>query len=710
MDGALPNLREELSLLAGPVMPDGQPSWTLHDPVRNLFFRIDWPTFEILSRWSMGDLRLVVQSSRDSTTLHTAPADVEQVAKFLTENQLLVPVGRDSPERMAERLRAMKSSPWKWLLHHYLFFRLPLWKPDAWLQRWLPVANLFYTAAFGWLTALAFAMAAVLVMRNADAFFATFVDLFNFQGLLAYGVAIFAVKWLHELGHAFTARRLGCRIPTMGVAFLVLWPMAYTDTNETWRLTSHHQRLQVAVAGITTELVIAVWATLAWALLPDGSLRGAAFVLATTSWMATVAINASPFMRFDGYFILADWMDMPNLHARSFALARWKLREWLFALGDPKPEHFAPHKERWLIAFAWATWLYRLLIFLGIAVLVYHFFIKLVGIFLFVVELVWFIALPVSKEIKVWKERWPQIRGREVSRQRMVKSTMVGLLTVSIFLVPWPGRVSASAVLRPVQTWTLYTPGKAQVESLALTEGQNVSADSELVRLYAPDVNTRLRVAEARLQSLAWQAATSGMSEEGRERWLISEEERLGSEADLAAAQEEAARYHLRAPFSGVLRDIDPDIRPGDWVGARVALATLVEPNQVVVETYLEESDVQRLRAGSRGLFVVSGWTGQALPVKVLSVDADAARVLPLGLLDAAAGGHVLTRRQADQRIPERAVFRALLEVNTVEDPDAVPRDGRTWRGTVVLRADAESLAGRYLRQSLSVIFRELGF
>jgi putative peptide zinc metalloprotease protein len=192
--------------------------------------------------------------------------------------------------------------------------------------------------------------------------------------------------------------------------------MAYTDTNDTWRLTSRWQRLLVASAGILTELVIAAWATLAWAFLPDGALRSAAFVLATTSWVATLAINASPFMRFDGYFILSDFLELPNLHERSFALARWRLREWLFDLGEEKPEHFSRRRETGLILFAWAVWIYRLVVFLGIAVLVYHFFIKIVGIFLFMVEIIWFIALPIRHELQAWAKRWPQIRSRPRSR------------------------------------------------------------------------------------------------------------------------------------------------------------------------------------------------------------------------------------------------------------------------------------------------------
>jgi putative peptide zinc metalloprotease protein len=271
------------------------------------------------------------------------------------------------------------------------------------LSRWQGAASLFYNRTFLLLTLAALVLGLAQVVRRWDMFAATLVDTFNWDGLAAYGAALFAVKLLHELGHAFTAKRYGCRVPTMGLAFLVMWPVAYTDTNETWRLTDRLQRLHVACAGIITELMVAAWATLGWVLLPDGAMRSAAFVLATTSWVATLAINASPFMRFDGYFILSDALDLPNLHERSFALARWKLREWLFGLGEDAPEQFGARRQFWLIVFAWATWCYRLVLFVGIAVLVYHFSVKLIGIMLFIVEMLWFVLRPIQRELSAWR-------------------------------------------------------------------------------------------------------------------------------------------------------------------------------------------------------------------------------------------------------------------------------------------------------------------
>ena len=191
------------------MLADGQASWTLHDPTRNLFFRIDWPSFEVLKRWALGDPEQIAQDISDATTLQLEAQDVLGVAQFLVGNQLTQPAGPGSARELADRLHKMQGSALKWLLHHYLFFRIPLLRPDAWLGRWQGVAGLFYSRVFAWMTLAALLLGLTQVLRRWDNFSASLVDTFNWEGLAAYGVALFVVKLLHELGHAFTAKRLG---------------------------------------------------------------------------------------------------------------------------------------------------------------------------------------------------------------------------------------------------------------------------------------------------------------------------------------------------------------------------------------------------------------------------------------------------------------------------------------------------------------------
>lgn len=697
----LPPLREELALLPGPVLADGQPSRTLHDPVRNLFFQIDWAAFEMLSRWHLGEPAAIAAAVARETTLPLQTADVEEMIAFLHENQLLRPQPGAAAE-FAARLRKRRGGLGQRLLHNYLFFRVPLIKPDRWLDRWAPRLDFFYSRRFLYLTLAVLGWGLVEVYRQWEQFIATLVDTLSWQGLASYGATLAAVKILHELGHAFTAKRLGCKVPAMGIAFLVLYPVAYTDTNEVWKLTERRQRLAVVAAGVLTELAVAAWATAAWALLPEGTAKSMAFLLATTTWIATVAINTSPFMRFDGYFLLSDWLEMPNLHARAFSLARWDLRERLFALGNPPPEHFPPPRRLGLILFAYATWMYRLAVFLGIAALVYAFFIKAVGILLFAVEIGWFVLLPFYREAQAWRAAWPVLRQRPRARI----SGAIALAAILLLALPWPTRITASGLLRPEAQFVVYAPPHAKVTDLPVAEGRHVQAGTVLLRLASPDLKSRLDIAMARVERLRWQTSAATFDNEQRAQWQVSQEQLGAAEAEVAAIRADAARYEPAAPFSGTLRDLAPDLRPGAWLSAQEPLARLIADQEQVAVAYLNEEDVGRISVGDAARFYADGPEGPIVSLRVAGVDRDASRALPEPELASLFGGGVAVREKNGQFYPERPIYRVTLKAS------ASPETARqhTWRGKVVISGRPVAPGWRYLRGALVLLRREAGF
>lgn len=698
---SLPPLRDELALLDGPAALDGAPTWSLHDPVRNQFYRIDWSTFEILARWHLGNPEQIAAAIEAETTLSLDEQDVAQVARFLADHQLIRPLGEAGTARLVFQEKARHSTLWQWLLHHYLFFRVPLIRPDRWLVSQLPRVEPFYSATFLRLTLAALALGLYQVVRQWEHFAATLVDTFTWRGAMGYGVALIFVKVLHEFGHAFTARRLGCRVPTMGVAFLVMWPVAYTDVNEAWRLTRRRDRLAVGAAGILTELAVAAWATLAWALLPDGTLRGMAFMLATTTWVATLAINASPFMRFDGYFLLSDYLDFPNLHARSFALARWDLRERLFGLGEAAPEFLPAARRRGLILFAYGVWLYRLILFVGIALLVYHYFFKALGILLFAVEIGWFVALPMWKEIAEWRSRWPEIKAKGGGRGKL----WLPLLLLAVALVPWNFQVSSQGLMRSARHYPLFSPGPAQIEAMPVKPGDPVTAGQTILKLSTDDAEYRRRLAEARFSRLAWQAEVSGLDESLRARQPVTVEEREAARAELAGSTDELKRYTVTAPFDGVLADIAPDLRVGESVGRQQQLGVLIDPKAWEVETYLGDAEVERIAVGDSGRFVPETPGLPTRSLKVVRIDRDATRALPDAMLAVGHGGEILVRERNGQLIPERAVYRVVL---AVQDADAPP--GRVLRGSVTIHGEPKSLAGDFIRSAAALLIRESGW
>ena len=272
------------------------------------------------------------------------------LAAFLRRNFL---VDRSEPgaARMLLDAKAGSKTHWaSWLLHRYLFFRVPLVKPQRFLSIVEPLLAPVYSP-IGRGVLLVLVLAGIyLVGRQWDAFVATFAAFGTWEGKAMLVAAILVSKILHELGHAVTLHRHGGRVPTMGVAFLVLFPVLYTDTSDCWRLRGRDARLAVGAGGILAELSLAAIALFLWSFAPEGAMRAALFVLAGTVWIGTLAINLNPFLRFDGYYLLSDWLDVANLQDRAFALARWRMREFLFGLGLPAPEAFslgARHASCW---------------------------------------------------------------------------------------------------------------------------------------------------------------------------------------------------------------------------------------------------------------------------------------------------------------------------------------------------------------------------
>jgi putative peptide zinc metalloprotease protein len=695
----LPPLREELALHAGARGAHGEPSWTLHDPVRNQFFHLDWPSFELLSRWHLGSAPAVVAAVTAETTLALGADDVARLLDFLRLNELLAPRRGQARELAGQRQRR-HGSLWTWLLHHYLFFRVPLLRPDGLLERLAPRLGWLYGRPFLLLTVAAGLLGLGGVSRHWGAYTATLVDLFTWQGLAAYGLAIVAVKAVHEFLHGLTAKRYGCRVPTMGVALMVLWPVAYTDTTEVWKLPDARRRMAVAGAGICAELVIAAWATLAWLWLPEGTLKTAAFLLSSTTWLSTLLVNASPFMRFDGYFLLSDALDMPNLHARAFALARWKLREWLFGLGEPAPEPLSRRRTRWLVAFAWATWLYRLVLFIGIAVLVYHFAVKAVGVMLFVVELGWFVALPLGRELQAW---WVRRERIGLGRRAILSAGLAGL--AALLLLPLPGRVTGMGLLQPAEQLTLYAPAGAQLAALPFRHGDAVPAGAVLFEVQSPALRLRALQASARMSGVQGQITATAFDAQQRRDWQLAAEQLQTRRAEAQTVSADAQRYAPVAPFAGRYVDADPDLRAGDWVAQNEVLGRLVATGPRQVVTYVDEQDVRRIAVGDRGLFVVDALVGPALHLRVKAIERDAARTLNEKLLASPLGGQVPVREKGETFHPEGAVFRVVLEAVSGQD-----HSEQAWRGWVVMAAQPEPLLRRFANQVLSVFWREAGF
>jgi len=702
-DFALPPLRGDLQLLAGAPAADGTPTHLIFDPVRNRYFSIGWLDHEVIRRWRLGRAEAVRADAQQEAGLTLASGHIRAIATFLVRSGLTVRSGRDDAAQMAAADARERGRLTKQLAHSYVFFRIPLVRPDRFLTAAYPVVRPFYSRTAQVLLILLGLVGITLTLRQWDRFWTTFLHFFTLEGILYYALAIMGAKLVHELGHAFTAKRYGCRVPSMGVGFMLLWPILYTDTSDAWRLTDRRKRLAIGAAGVTAELALAVFATLLWNVLPDGPARSVAVLLATVSWVLTLAVNLNPLMRFDGYYLLADLLGEPNLQSRAFALARWRLREFLFALGDPPPEAVRPERRRFMIVYAWVTWIYRLLLFIGIALLVYHLVFKLAGIALLIFELAFLIGRPVLAETSLWWRRRKEMRmNLALLRTLLLLSALVALLCW-----PWQSTLSLPAVVASETQARLYPPVPARVKAVFVSRGQEVRTGELLVLLEAPDLEQALHQTEIEIEALRRELDGRAAREDILTNVLVLENRLAAKLAEARGYRAQQQALALVAPADGRVTVLAPTLQPGRWLKRDELVVGLIAPQRMRIEAYVEEADLARVATGASGYFVPEDLNRPRIPVTLETIEPAGVDRLRRPSLASVFGGPLAVRRGTAENdlIPEQSLYRLTFQA---ADGDAAVY--RVARGRVHIPAERQSLIGRTARLAAAVFIRESGF
>ncbi len=703
----LPNLRPDLTLHPGTHTPEGAPTWVLYDPARHRYFNIGRLEFELLRRWRPRPAEELVARVQHETGLTVSGQYLEKFLHFLgNQNLLQVQEAEGVKQLLRQAITQRRQSLGGWLVHRYLFFRIPLFRPDRFLERTEPLVRFLFSPLAGWILLICALLGIYLVSRQWENFLNTFPYFFSLPGILTFALSLFFAKIAHELGHAYTAKYYGLKVPTIGVAFIVLWPILYTDTTDAWKLTSHRQRLWIGAAGILTELGLAALATLAWSFLPDGPARSAVFMLATATWLLTLFINLNPFMRFDGYYLLSDLLGMSNLQERAFALARWRLREWIFAFGDPPPEYFPAPRRRLLLFYAYATWIYRFFLFLGIALLVYALFFKLAGIVLMVIELIFFIARPIYREFSYWLKRRMDMRW---NKNVMISLLLLGTL-IALVSIPWQSDIHVPAVYRATHHQRIYPPHPGRLAAIHVQTGQRVETGELLFELEDPDIEHQLEIArlERRVIELQLQRQSADrvfLEQVGVLRTRLAE---TLAKIDRYQAQRENLRIH--APFSGEILQLNGTLREGRWVNPGLLLALLVERTEYRLTAYVAEDDIGHLRTGDSAKFYPATLENPVLEAKI--VEMDSANIQQLQTQDhyvaSEYGGELAARRDGEALVPARATYRVRLVINGVF-PRKMTQKVET--GTAVLAvAERRNLLQRAWVLINAVLIRESGF
>ncbi len=693
-------LRQDLELREINPGDDGTPRWLLYDKVAHNYFQLGWLEFEILSRWDLNQSQAIVDSVNRETTLNIKLENINVVAQFLETHNLIASNKNDFPSSLYNKL------PPKFgvnkILKQYLFFIIPLISPDLFLRKTIRFIRPLFTRTALVILLILGIFSLYLLGRQWLQFFHTFDYIFSLSNIAIFVFSIIFVKIIHEFGHGYVATYYGCRISAMGVAFLVMWPVLYTDTTDAWKLKNPKQRIAIGAAGIAAELVLAIIATLLWFFLSDGVFRSICFFIATISWVSSLLLNLNPMLKFDGYYVLSDLIGVENLQYHAFTLAKWKLREWLFAFNEIKPFSFPKVKERLLLLYGFSTWIYRFFLFLAIAILVYFFFFKALGILLMIVELFYFLFIPIFGELKNY---WQRRKKMKINKNSIVTFSVLALM-LAILFIPWHTRISAPAVMEFTDQTKVYSMIEGQLVTVNVAQGEKIAKNDLLVQFTNPQIEFDLIQTKLDIQIIKDRLRLEYGKNNIQGHEQASPEELSGLEEKQYNLLKEKAKLTLTAPFNSIATSLAKGLSVGRWLDKDSFVTELVQPSTQVIYAYLGEEMLQRISTSSKAIFYPNEIDESSVPAKIVYIDKVATDTLPSPYLASIFGGKIAVYRRPDDTFAVKdAVYRIKL----------LPKNNNAklthvLTGKVIISGKRESFAVRIFRKIGSILVRESGF
>lgn len=705
-DRPLARLRDDLEISPGAPFLSGAPGWVIRDPVRHKFYQIGQRTIDVLSRWSAGSVEALKARLFSEKAIRLSDEEFDTLLGFLMQNQLLE-VGQAGTAKHLAGGNKPQGGTGGWLAaQKLLFFKVPLVRPEGFLRATWPIVRPLFSRTFLWISLGFLVFGLYLASRQQASLEAHFQQAFTWAGAALFAVAIALVKALHELGHAYQALRRGLRVPVMGVAFFVFLPLLYTDITDAWRLRNRRDRIMVDLGGIFVELTIAIYATVFWCFLPDGPTRTIAFAIATSSWVLSLLVNLNPFMRFDGYYLLADTLGIQNMQNRAFALGKWALRRGLLGLMDPAPEVLPTGMRRFLIVYAYGVWIYRFFLFVGISVLVYAMFFKLAGAILLVVSVTAFIAKPIFRELAFWFGARDRIWGSW--RAALTLVVLGGALLA--FFWPMSTRIHVPAVLEEARQQSVFPPEAAQLGEVFVAEGQRVAAGDPLFRFTDPELPARIEQSKTRiaLQDARILSGAGDLLEraEGTVLARVRDEE---SET-LSALQDRQSRLLVIAAMDGEVRELSTDLTVGTWFPRTHLLGRIIDHGALSVRGFINEDDLGRLDLSKDAVFMADEVTIPPLDIDNIDVSDFAIDRLPDGYLARPNGGPIAIASADGSDLLVAGVWYQANGDLSIDGAAPALRDDRVYRGVIVMHSQPHSLASRIAHRIAKVVIRELEF
>jgi len=614
--------------------------YVLHDPANGRLLRVNRAAYELIARFD-GDLtveeiweELVERRGDDAPTQAEVVALLAQLhaADALRTN---LPI---DDEVLVERERTERRGRWRRIAGNPLFLRIPLFDPDRLLGRLLPLGRAVFSraGALVWLLVVGVGVGAAVVNWPAIAR-GIGADLLAPQSLVPIALSYLLLKALHELGHGLAAKVWGGEVHEVGVSLLVLFPLPYVDASRAWLFRSKHKRAMVAAAGIAVELFLAALALIVWLSVEPGIVRDLAFSLFLVGSLSTLLFNGNPLLRFDGYYVLEDLAEIPNLASRSNRYYQCLIQRWLLGIRDAVSPVQIASEARWFALYAPLAVAYRLLVLFGISLYLIESYL-VVGVLLASWAVMTQVLSPIGRAM-VFVARSPRLHRRR-ARSIGALAGVLGLVAAALLVVPFPLVTGAEGVVWVGDDARIHAGTDGFVEEVYVAPGVELNAGDPVLRLSDPLLDTQAVMLRAQLQGLEARRGAELFSNPAAAQRTG---DRIAAvESELRTVEQRLVQLTLRSPGAGRL--VIPDEREllGRFFPRGALIAYVLRDQDYKVRAVIPQDRIGLVRGQTQGTSVALAENlGEVLPARLVAEVPGAQKDLPSAALGTKGGGRI---------------------------------------------------------------------
>jgi putative peptide zinc metalloprotease protein len=588
-------------LVVQPQFYEGMTHYVIKDPLALKYFRFKIEEYFLLEQFdgkqNLQDVKKAFERKYRPQTI-----SIEDLTRFVAQLHEAGVILIDSPEQAKVLIRRRKKNRWRkvWaFLANILFIKIPIIDPERLLTGMYPYFRWIFSRTFITLSTLSMLLAVSLVGSQWKTFYdklPDFQSFFNWWTIASFWVCLAVVKIIHEFGHGLTAKHYGGEVHEMGILFLVLTPALYCDVTDSWLLPNKWKRIWISAAGIYVECFLASIATFVWWYSTPGLLNSLAMATMFICSVNTIMFNANPLLRYDGYYVMADWLEIPNLRIKSTQFFGYLFQEQVLGLEIPV-QSYLPRSRRYLfVTYAIASYVYRwfvtfaILWFLSQVLKPYK--LESVSYLLALFSLVPLVGMPFYQIFKFVRTpgRLRKVKKARASAFGVAATALVG----GLLLIPTPLRIQGSMVLKLAKPEEVYAETEGRLVELNVKNGDWVTKDTVLAKLSNPEKekerSQRIQDHDVNFSKAQWYRLSSERENRGQTKQFEEFAENL--EPMIAKVLEQIGKLTLISHRDGQVVGSPHKETVGQWLKPGKPFCEIGDPRHLEAHLIVDQGDI----------------------------------------------------------------------------------------------------------------------